>query len=341
MNKNVTRALWAGLLCLLALAPFVVGTVEISAFQKVVYLSVAVMSLNVLTGFNGQASIGHSAFMGIAAYFTALAVQSHGWSYWAALPASILVAALVGALAGVPALRIRGMNLALVTLGLGMVFPQLPIRFTEETGGTQGMPVDEPLAAPAFLNVSDVAWRYWVLLALAALVFWLVRNFRASRVGRAVIAIRDQPIAAHTAGVNVAATKIAVFAVSAGMAGLAGWMFTVANQFVSPSDFTVLVSINLLLGMAIGGSGTLAGPVIGAVFLHYIPEAVNGTGIDPVLTPALYGLILILVVYFLPGGAAGGLAQLSARFAASRRSPDEPGQAPPSTPRLTSSTSHP
>ncbi|MDX6740743.1 branched-chain amino acid ABC transporter permease [Actinocorallia sp. A-T 12471] len=334
MNRTLSGAGWAAAVCLLALAPFFVGTVEISALQKVVYLAVAVMSLNVLTGFNGQASIGHSAFMGIAAYFTALAVQSHGWSYWAALPASILVAAAVGALVGVPALRIRGMNLALVTLGLAMVFPQLPVRFSAETGGTQGMLVDDGLAAPAALGVADIAWRYWVLLALAVAAFLLVRNLRGSRIGRAVIAIRDQPLAAHTAGVNVAATKIAVFAVSAGLAGLAGWMFTVANQFVSPSDFTVLVSINLLLGMAVGGSGTLVGPVIGAAFLYYVPEAVNGSGVDPMLTPALYGLILILVVYFLPGGAAGGLARISERWAA-RRNPSTPaGQAAPTPARV-------
>ncbi|RAY12403.1 branched-chain amino acid ABC transporter permease [Actinomadura craniellae] len=341
MNKTTNRILWAVLLGALVLAPFFVGTVEISAFQKVIYLSVAVMSLNVLTGFNGQASIGHSAFMGIAAYFTALAVQSHGWSYWAALPASVLVAALVGAAAGVPALRIRGMNLALVTLGLAMVFPQLPVRFTEETGGTQGMILDESLGAPAFLAVSDVAWRYWVLLTLAVLAFWLVRNTRASRLGRSIIAIRDQPIAAHTAGVNVAATKISVFAVSAGMAGLAGWMFTVTNQFVSPSDFTVLVSINLLLGMAVGGSGTLLGPVIGAAFLHYVPDAVTATGIDPVLTPVLYGLVLILVVYFLPGGAAGGLAQLAKRFSTARKPSPPAGEPARPVSQLTSSTPNP
>jgi branched-chain amino acid transport system permease protein len=343
MNKHATRTIWAVSLCGLALAPFFVGAIEISALQKVIYLAVAVMSLNVLTGFNGQASIGHSAFMGIAAYLTALVVQSHGWSYWAALPVSILASAAIGALAGVPALRIRGMNLALVTLGLALVFPQIPVRFTDATGGTQGMTVDRALAAPAFLHIADVAWRYWVLLALAGVAFLLVRNTRASRTGRAIIAIRDQPVAAHTVGVNVALTKVMVFAASAGMAGMAGWMFTVSNQFVSPGDFSVLVSINLLLGMAVGGSGTLTGPVLGAAFLYYMPDAVAKTGVDPLLTPAVYGLVLILVMYFLPGGAVGGLTKLSARLFGPRRpgppietvleeSPSSATQLTPSTP---------
>ncbi len=325
MNDRAARAAWTLLGCVLVLAPFFVGVSQVSGLQRVVYLAVAVMSLNVLTGFNGQASIGHSAFMGMAAYTTALAVQNAGWSYWAALPVSVLVAAAVGGLAGVPALRIKGMNLALVTLGLAMVFPQIPIRFTDQTGGTQGLIVDAGLHAPAALGISDVAWRYWVLLALAGAAFWLVRNLRASRLGRSIIAIRDQPLAAHTSGVNVPLTKISVFAASAGMAGLSGWMFTVSNQFVSPGDFSVLVSINLLLGMAVGGSGTLAGPVLGAVFLSYVPDLVADTGIDPLLTPAVYGLVLILLTYFLPGGAAGALTALAARVAR----PPAPRPAPP------------
>ncbi|MFC5751266.1 branched-chain amino acid ABC transporter permease [Actinomadura rugatobispora] len=325
MNSKAVRAAWGLLGAVLVFAPFFVGVSQVTGLQRVLYLAVAVMSLNVLTGFNGQASIGHSAFMGMAAYVTALAVQNSGWSYWAALPVSVLVAAAVGALAGIPALRIKGMNLALVTLGLAMVFPQIPIRFTEQTGGTQGLTVDAGLAAPAALGISDVAWRYWVLLALAAGAFWLVRNVRASRLGRAVVAIRDQPLAAHTAGVNVPFTKIAVFAASAGMAGLAGWMFTVSNQFVSPGDFSVLVSINLLLGMAVGGSGTLAGPILGAAFLYYVPDLTAGTGLDPLLTPAVYGLVLILVTYFLPGGAAGALSSLTSRLTR----PPEPPPAPP------------
>ncbi|MGI8330431.1 branched-chain amino acid ABC transporter permease [Actinomadura scrupuli] len=314
MNGRTARAAWALLACALLLAPFFVAASQVSALQRVVYLAVAVMSLNVLTGFNGQASIGHSAFMGMAAYITALTVQNAGWSYWAALPVSILASALVGGLAGIPALRIKGMNLALVTLGLAMVFPQIPVRFTDQTGGTQGLTVDNGLAAPEALGISDVAWRYWVLLVLAGAAFWLVRNTRASRIGRSIIAIRDQPLAAHTSGVNVRLTKIMVFAASAGMAALAGWMFTVSNQFVSPGDFSVLVSINLLLGMAVGGSGTLAGPIFGALFLSYVPDLAADTGVDPLLTPVVYGLVLILLTYFLPGGAAGALAALAARI---------------------------
>ncbi|MET8053436.1 branched-chain amino acid ABC transporter permease [Streptosporangium sp. NPDC005286] len=306
MRTTVSAAPWLAGLVLLFLAPFVLGVTGIRGLLEVLFLAVAVMSLNLLTGFNGQPSIGHSALMGLGAYTTALAVQNYGWSYWTVLPLAILIAALVGAVAGIPALRIRGMNLALVTMALALVFPQIPVRFTDWTGGTAGLTVDRNLSAPASLGVSDVAWQYWVLLTITALVFLLIRNVMHSSIGRSLIAIRDQHVAAHTVGVNVKATKVAVFAASAAVAGVAGWMFTVANQFVSPGDFTVLVSINLLLGMAIGGSGTLVGPILGAVFLHYVPELLAAAGVNPQLTPAVYGVLLILLTFFLPQGLAGG-----------------------------------
>lgn len=314
-QRSITRTLpWAVGLVLLVGAPFVLGLTDIRGLMHVLVLAVAVMSLNLLTGFNGQPSIGHSAFMGLGAYATALAVQNYGWSYWSALPIAIVIAGVVGAVAGVPALRIRGMNLALVTMALALVFPQVPVRLTEWTGGTAGLTVDERLRAPAALGVADIAWQYWVLLGIAALAFLLIRNVVHSSMGRAMIAIRDQHVAAHTVGINVSAVKVTVFAGSAAIAGVSGWMFTVTNQFVSPGDFTVLVSINLLLGMAVGGSGTLVGPLMGALFLYYVPEVLPKLGVDPQLTPAVYGVLLILLAFFLPGGLAGGLRSLVRRL---------------------------
>lgn len=314
-QRSITGALpWLVGLVLLLVAPFFLSLTGIRGLLQVFIFAVAVMSLNLLTGYNGQPSIGHSAFMGLGAYATALAVQNYGWSYWTALPLGIVVAGLVGAIAGVPALRIRGMNLALVTIALGMVFPQIPVRFTDWTGGTAGLTVDEQLSAPAALGIHNVAWQYWILLAITALVFLLIRNVIHGPVGRAMIAIRDQHVAAHTVGINVRAVKVAVFAGSAALAGLAGWMFTVAHQFVSPGDFTVLVSINLMLGMAVGGSGTLVGPVLGALFLYYVPEVLPDLGVPAQLTPAVYGVLLILLAFFLPGGLAGGAQSLTRRL---------------------------
>jgi branched-chain amino acid transport system permease protein len=318
MRSPAAGVPWLVGVALLFAAPFVLGITGVRGLLEVFFLAVAVMSLNLLTGFNGQPSIGHSALMGLGAYTTALTVQNYGWSYWTALPVSVVIAGLVGAVAGVPALRIRGMNLALVTMALALVFPQVPVRFTEWTGGTAGLTVDEQLHAPAFLGVSDLAWQYWVLLVITALVFLLIRNVMRSSVGRSLIAIRDQQVAAHTVGINVKATKVAVFAASAAIAGVAGWMFTVTNQFVSPGDFTVLVSINLLLGMAVGGSGTLVGPILGAVFLHYVPDLLAQAGVNPQLTPVVYGVLLILLTFFLPGGLAGGVRTVAGRLRGAR-----------------------
>jgi branched-chain amino acid transport system permease protein len=215
------------------------------------------------------------------------------------------------------------MNLALVTLALALLFPQLPVRFSGWTGGTAGMSVDARLNPPAWLGITTAAWQYWVLLTLAAVVFLLIRNVMHSSVGRSLIAIRDRHVAAYTVGINVKSTKVAVFAASAAVAGVAGWMFTVRNQFVSPGDFTVLVSINLLVGMAVGGSGSLVGPVFGALFLHYVPDLVPKAGLSPQLTPVVYGVVLILLMLLLPGGIAGGLGSLSRRR---RRRPETPAQ---------------
>jgi branched-chain amino acid transport system permease protein len=315
MSKVLSRSAigpvcWLSGLVLLFLVPFAASATEINGLLEVLYLAVAVMSLNLLTGFNGQASIGHSAFLGLGAYTTAIAVQNYGWSYWTALPVAILVAGFVGAVAGLPALRIRGMNLALVTIALALVFPQIPVRFTDQTGGTAGLNVDKRFSTPPVLGVVDIVWQYWVLLGIAALVFLFIRNTMRSSIGRALIAIRDQQVAAYTVGINVKVIKVAVFAASSAIAGLAGWMFTVRNQFVSPGDFTVLVSINLLVGMAVGGAGMLVGPILGALFLHYVPVFMADSGVNPQLTPVVYGIVLILLMLVLRSGLAGGIQSL-------------------------------
>ena len=165
-------------------------------FNVIITYAIAALGLNLLTGYNGQISIGHGAFFGVGAYTTAILVADHGWSHFATLPAAAILAFGLGVLVGLPALRIQGLYLALVTLALATVFPLVITRFTSVTGGTQGMRVPR-FRAPSWTGLTDDQWKYYVLLAFAVIAFVLVRNLVKSRVGRAIIAIRDNETAAQ------------------------------------------------------------------------------------------------------------------------------------------------
>ncbi|HEX5206073.1 branched-chain amino acid ABC transporter permease [Paractinoplanes rhizophilus] len=318
MNTDFARratvpAAWLVLLAVAAYLPFGVGGPTLVNLQQVIYTAVGVMSLNLLSGLAGQISIGQSAYIGLAAYATALLVQHAGWSYWAALPVAVLLAFVLGALTGLPALRITGIRLALTTLAIAIIFPTIPVKFSAQTGGTPGMNVD-PLTAPASWGISTVAFNYWVLLAGLVVIWVIVRNVLDSRIGRSLLAVRDHQIAAHTVGINVSVTKVLVFGASAAVCGVAGWMFVVTNQFVAPGDFSVLLAIYLLAGMAIGGAGTLIGPIFGGLFIVYAPQSISSAGLSPLLTPLIYGVVLILILLVLPQGLGGLLAKLGARI---------------------------
>lgn len=327
-RRLVIPALWLLVVLVAFYLPYTLDGVVLVQLQQVIYLAVAVMSLNVLSGLSGQISIGQSAYIGTAAYATALLVQSRGWSYWSALPVAIAAGFLVGALTGLPALRITGIRLALATLSIAIVFPSVPVKFTAETGGTAGFNVSA-MRPPESWGISSVAYNYWVLLGGAVIVFVLVRNVMNSRIGRSLIAIRDQQVAAYTVGINVSLVKVLVFGISGAICGLVGWMFVITNQFVSPSDFTVLLSIYLLVAMAIGGAGTLVGPIFGALFLIYAPRAIGEIGASPLLTPVIYGAALIVILFFLPQGVGGFLQQLGRRVVGRPSSAGSAGPAGP------------
>ncbi|MER7003676.1 branched-chain amino acid ABC transporter permease [Dactylosporangium sp. NPDC000555] len=313
LRRAAIPAGWLALLIVAAYLPFGVSISGLVNLQQVIYIAIAIMSLNLLSGLAGQISIGQSAYIGLAAYATALLVMKAGWSHWAALPVAVLLSFVLGVLTGLPALRITGIRLALTTLSIAIIFPTVPVKFTAQTGGTPGMNVN-PLAAPESWGITDVAFGYWVLLAGLVLVWVVVRNVIDSRIGRSLIAVRDHQIAAHTVGINVAVTKVLVFGASAALCGLVGWMFVVTNQFVSPHDFSVLLAIYLLVGMAIGGSGTLIGPIFGALFIVYAPQGIGEIGASPLLTPLIYGAALILILLVLPQGIGGLLAKVARRI---------------------------
>jgi branched-chain amino acid transport system permease protein len=280
--------------------------------------AIAVLGLILLTGFNGQISLGHGAFFAVGAYTAAILIDQAGWPFWATLPAAALACFIAGYLFGLPALRLEGHYLALATFALAVAVPQiLKYRHIEPlTNGVMGINVfksDPPFGLP----LSTDQWMFLVVLAIAALMFWLARNLLDSRTGRALIAIRDHPMAASTMGVNVARYKTVMFGISALYTGVAGALHGIIFEFVSPDSFRFELSIAILVGAVVGGIASLPGAAIGGVFVQVIEKYADAltkkitsmVHLPIELEPWLiYGVALIVLMYTMPTGIAGGLA---------------------------------
>lgn len=282
-----------------------------TVFCQVMYLALAAMGLNLLTGYNGQISLGHGAFFGIGAFTAAILVVDHGWTIEATFPIAALLAAVVGVAVGFPALRVKGLYLALITLGLAVLFPLVVKKFVEGPGG---VPLLKPKRSQVGSMVSfwaDDIYRYYVCLGILALMFLLAWNLTRGRMGRAMVAVRDQEVAASTVGIGVANVKVWSFALSAAYAGLAGAMSTYIDRTADASNPIVYFqrSIEFLIAVVIGGAATIGGPLLGAMLLVAIRKRTEGT---EAMAPALLGGALILVVYVLPDGIVGGFHRLSA-----------------------------
>jgi branched-chain amino acid transport system permease protein len=286
--------------------------------------AIAVLGLILLTGFNGQISLGHGAFFAVGSYTAAILIDQAGWPFWATLPAAAIACFIAGYLFGLPALRLEGHYLALATFALAVAVPQiLKYRHFEPiTKGVMGINVfksDPPFGLP----LSTDQWMFLVVLAIAALMFWIARNLLDSRTGRAMTAIRDHPMAASTMGVNVAHYKAVVFGISALYTGIAGALHGIIFEFVSPDSFRFELSIAILVGAVVGGIASLPGAIIGGVFVQVIEKYadaltrwISGTVHLPLeLEPWLiYGIALIILMYTMPMGIAGGVAALWRRF---------------------------
>jgi branched-chain amino acid transport system permease protein len=298
--------------------PFLLRDYRVFELDLVLVGAIAVLGLNILVGYTGQISLGHSAFLAIGAYVTALLMNRAGWAYWAAVPAGGAACFGAGVAMGFPALRLRGHYLALATYALALsVPPLLKSRYLEGlTGGAQGMALPRP-APPQALQawcslLSADRWLYFFTLAVAASLFWLARNHLHGRTGRALIAIRDQPLAASVTGIDLARYKALAFGVSAAYAGIAGGLGALAVAFVSPDSFTVAVSIDLLVGVVIGGLASVPGALFGAAFIQFVPSVTDR--LSPSLPWALYGMLLIGCMHLLPGGFMGMLRNILGRL---------------------------
>jgi branched-chain amino acid transport system permease protein len=304
VRLNARHWVLTGVVLVALVLPFVFQGFVVFQLTEVMIYGLAILGLNLLTGFNGQFSVGHGAFYGLGAYVTAILMQHYGVAYYWTLPAAGGVCFVVGTLVGLPALRLQGLYLALVTFAAAVALPQL-LKFhglEGWTGGVQGIVVDQP-DVPGFLPISSDQWLYYFTLAVVLVMFAGAANLVKSRSGRAIMAIRDHPIAAAAMGVNEPLYKTLTFGVSALYTGVAGALGALSVQFVAPDSFSLFLSIYFLVGLILGGMGSLPGCLFGGLFVLYVPNIAES--VSRGLAGAIYGIIMLLVIFVMPSGAAG------------------------------------
>jgi branched-chain amino acid transport system permease protein len=317
-------------LMVVAVIPFVLKNFFIFQITLAIIYAIAILGLNLLTGFNGQFSLGHSAFYAIGAYTAAIMMENLGIGYVWTIPVAAIVCFVFGFLFGLPALRLEGIYLALATFALAIAIPQVLKSSVVEhwTGGVQGIVIIKP-DAPFDLPLSSDQWLYLFTVMVAIVMYVCATNLVKSRTGRALVAIRDHPVAASAMGINVALYKSLTFGVSALYTGVAGALGAIAVSFVAPDSFTFVLAVALFVGLVVGGVASIPGVLIGGFFVLFAPniaEDLLGTVIPPVcrafvrlfnapfvcdggnyksLAGLVYGVILMLIIYVMPTGAAG------------------------------------
>lgn len=307
-------------------------------WAQAVTLAVAILGLNIVTGYSGQISVGHSFFFGIGAYTTMILIADHGWPFLVTLPVAGALGFVIGFVVGLPALRIRGLYLALVTLGLALAFPAIAksdnffgVDFAALTGGSNGKSITggdvtsiegfrwtPPSWAPDSWSTND--WIFATAFVVAIVMFVLTANLVRSRVGRGLIAMRDNETGAAVSGVYPAQYKVLAFATSALVTSIGGGCFALAATTIGPDSFGLQRSIEFIAGLVIGGIATILGPAIGGFLIEWLPYW-SFEGTLPLLPKlegpeagVLYGLLLIVIVFFMPGGIVWGLRVLRSKF---------------------------
>jgi branched-chain amino acid transport system permease protein len=303
---------------------------RIDQFSEVAAFAVAILGLNLVLGFSGQIALGHSAFVGLGAYTTVILVADHHWSYFATIPLAFVLSFVVGLLVGVPALRIRGLYLAVVTLAVATVFPTLVLKFDGLTGGPNGKQARTKLVPPSWTpfkartRFGPAAYRYFVILLIATVMFALVVNLMHSRAGRALIALRDNQTSAVVSGVSPPIYKTLIFGLSAGIASVGGSLLMIQQPQATDGKFGVDLAIFLVVALVIGGVGTIAGAVPGALAFVFIPyyssqwspkvSFLKGRPGAGSVAGVIYGLLLVIFVFVLPGGMIDGIRRLRSRI---------------------------
>ena len=296
------------LVAALAAVPLLASDFQLFRFTNILVYALALIGLNLLVGYNGQISLGHGAFYAMGAYTTVLLTVHADVPHWLALPVGGLVCLVGGFLFSLPVLRLQPMHLAMATFAMGAALPTLAKWKGVEhwTGGTQGLGFNDP-AVPFGLPLRFDQWIYLLALLWLTLAFWATWNLLRGRVGRATIAIRDHPIAARAMGIHLVFYKAAIFGVSAMLVGLAGGLGALAMRYAAPGMYGLFLSFGLLIGIAVGGLGSLSGALYGAVALQgiFLVVGASAATLRTSNTPLVYGVVLVLFLCLCPNGVAG------------------------------------
>ena len=329
-----TFAVAAVALAVALILPFTLTNFRLFQFSQVFIYAIALLGLNILTGFNGQISLGHGAFYAVGAYTTAIMIDQWSVPYGWTIPAAGVICLVAGFLFGIPALRLEGLYLALATFALALAVPQILKYFEHWTGGSQGIVLSKP-KAPWGLTITPDQWLYFLCLAVLVVLFALAANLLRGRTGRAIVAIRDNAIAAQSMGINTALYKSLTFGVSAAYTGVAGALSAVTIAYVAPDSFDVFRSITFLVGVVVGGLASISGAIFGALFIQFVPNWAQD--ISKAAPWAIFGVFLIVFMYVMPFGIAGAIRLLWIRTQRSRvaLSPESRETAATQTPRAT------
>ncbi len=314
--QHRSQALWYGLLGLALLAvPWVLSSYWISQLSFILIYAIAGLGLMVLAGYTGLVSIGHAAFLGVGAYTQAVLVGL-GWPFPLALACAAGLSAAVGVVVGLPALRVKGIYLAVATLAFGFIVEEVMARWESVTGGNAGLTVKAPTLFGMSLGGAESF--YLLVLLVCVAVTLAVLNLLRSPTGRAFIAIRDSEISAQSMGIHLARYKTTAFALSAGIVGIAGALYAHKLRFISPEQFSIIQSIDLLLLVVVGGLGSVHGAFFGAIFIITMPQAIAlmkdwlppAIGQAAGLQAVVFGIVLMAVVLFEPTGLYGRWVKL-------------------------------
>ncbi len=315
--KHKPWLVWLACIGLAGLLPWWAGEYRLFQISQFCVVAIALLGLNLITGWCGQISLGHGAFFALGSYCSAILMLRAGIPDWATLPAAAVLCLVTGWLFGRTAARLEGLYLALASFALAVALPQLlkhPM-LGYWTGGTGGLVLDAAVA-PFWWPFDVATWLYWlttgVLMLMTAVTLHIVRG----RHGRAMMALRDHPIAAASIGIPVAAVKAKAFAVSAMYAGIAGGLSAALVRYVGPDSFDVFLSISFLVGIVVGGLASVTGSILGAAFVQTVPHAAEHLSQEAAW--AVYGVFLLLTLWLAPGGIAALLRRLLGSISSGR-----------------------
>lgn len=309
LGKELRQGLILGVLTFGSVVPLFVDGFTTYEISLAFAYAIAIMGLTILIGLNGQFSIGHGAFIALGGYTTGILTDQGGFNVYTTIPIAGIVCFIVGALFGLVASRLNFIGLTLVTLALGLAIPQFlkSSHLAPWTGGVQGVYLEKP-EVPPWTTLNEDQWWYYVTFTFLIFLYWTASNLKNTRSGRAMIAIRENPIAARSMGVNLALYNSITFSISAFYVGIAGALMALLKDFIAPGQFDFSFSISLLIGVIIGGLGSIRGAVFAGFFMQFLPfSSIFKSG-------WVGGTLLILSVYFLPRGIAHLSNQLLLSF---------------------------